>query len=110
MHSVNEFIALVDVEKAIDCGISMTMYGLQDKYYYENDTPKYFNDSKEDVYESENSKWLSEGVVIFDEDSSGITIEEYETGNCVYLTEKECKKLYETLKSKFTPSSQYRLF
>ena len=110
MHSVNEFIALVDVEKAIDCGISMTMYGLQDKYYYENDTPKYFNDSKEDVYESENSKWLSEGVVIFDEDSSGITIEEYETGNCVYLTEKECKKLYETLKSKFAPSSQYRLF
>ena len=110
MHSVNEFIALTDVDRAINCGIEMSMYGYDEKYYFENTKPSYVNDFKDDVYDSEDSKWLSEGVVIFDEHSSGMTIEEYDTGNSLYLTEKECKKLYEYLKSKHSPTTQHRLF
>lgn len=110
MHTNKEFIAIDDVDRAIEAGKRIAEYGYGDKFYFENDIPLYFNDFEEDLYEGDDCVWLSDETVIFDEDANGMTIEEYGTRNMVSLTEKETKKLYQVLKEKFESNNQLFLF
>jgi hypothetical protein len=109
MHTSKEFIVIDDVTRAINAGMEIARYGYESKFYFEDEKPEYVNDFMGDIYESDDAIWLSDEIVIFDEETNGITLEEYETGNMVSLTEKELKKLYGVLKDRYE-SKQYRLF
>lgn len=109
MHSSKEFVVLHDVERAIEAGMKIAQHGCEEKYYFENTKPDYFNDFEEDAYDSEDCVWLSDECLVFDEEN-GMTIEEYGTRNFVSLTEKELKKLYILLKDRYGDRNQLKLF
>jgi len=109
MHSEREFVGIDDVERAIQSGLNISKYGYDEKYYFEESSPTYVNDSSDDYYESEKTTWLSDDLVVFDEDNMGIVIEQYESRHHVSLTEREMKKLYTLLKEKYE-GAQLNLF
>ena len=109
MHTASEFIVVDDVERAIEAGMKIAELGYDGKFYFENSTPDFYNDFESNVYEEE-STWLSDESLMFDDEEGGITIEEYGTRNYVTLTDKETKKLYLILKEKYEDTNQLSLF
>lgn len=110
MHTPSEFIVLDDVERAINAGVSMSVYAYDGKFYFENEVIEYKNDFESNIYETDECIWLSDESLVFDEGDDGLVIEEYESRNYVSLTERETKKLYQILKEKYEDKNQLKLF
>jgi putative aminopeptidase FrvX len=114
MHTVNEFVVLDDVDRAINLGVNMVNEFGYERQEYVYEIPSYKNfstygnlftkevEEEEDYYEENEEVIIDKDYIKVSEDFGGLKFEDKFFGSEIFLDEEDVEYLYEYLSTRFS--------